>query len=181
MELPYIKSLKSGFKQLLLNVLIYWYSKTLLPASIMREIANKAKLIVLCKSLKACGKLLSVQFPVTIVNPHMIEIGDNVSIAAYVHMWGKGGIHIGNRVMIGSHTAIVSLTHDYSKEKMFDTLIERNVFIEDDVWIGTHCIILPGIRIGKGAVVGAGTVVTKYVPPNTIFSGVPGQIRKQRI
>jgi len=176
-----IKSLKSGFKQVLLNILIYWYSKTLLPASVAREISNKAKLIVLCKSLKACGKSLSVQFPVTIVNPHMIEMGDNVSIAAYVHMWGKGGIHIGNRVMIGSHTAIASLTHDYSKEIMFDTLTEKDVFIEDDVWIGTHCIILPGIRIGKGAVVGAGTVVTKNVPPNTIFSGVPGQIRKQRI
>ncbi len=181
MSLSCIKSLKYRFKQMLLNILICWYSKRLLPTSIISEISNKAKLIVLCKSLKTCGRLLSVQFPVTVVNPQMIEIGDNVSIAAYVHMWGKGGINIGNRVMIGSHTAIASLTHDYSKEIMFDTLIEKNVFIEDDVWIGTHCIILPGIRIGKGAVVGAGTLVTKNVPPNTIFSGIPGQIRKQRI
>ena len=171
---------KSVLKRMFLNILVYWYSKTLLPGSIFREISNKAKLIVLSNSLKSCGKLLSVQFPVTIEDPQMVEIGDNISIAAYVHMWGKGGINIGNRVMIGSHTAITSLTHDYLKEVMFDTLIKKNVIIEDDVWIGTHCIILPGIHIGKGAVIGAGTVVTRDVPPNTILSGVPGKIFKQR-
>ena len=55
------------------------------------------------------------------------------------------------------------------------------VLIEDDVWIGARAIILPGLRIGKGAIVGAGSVVTKDVPPYAICVGNPARVIKSRI
>ena len=82
--------------------------------------------------------------------------------------------------MIGSHTAITSLTHDHGRERMQDTLIKREVVIEDDVWIGTHAIIMPGVTVGRGAVVGAGCVVTKDVAPYSVVVGIPGELLKMR-
>jgi maltose O-acetyltransferase len=54
------------------------------------------------------------------------------------------------------------------------------VIIEDDVWIGIRVIVLPGVKIGKGSIVGAGAVVTKDVPPWTIVGGVPAKVIKRR-
>jgi acetyltransferase-like isoleucine patch superfamily enzyme len=120
------------------------------------------------------------QMPIYVSGTETVEIGDDVSIAAYVHMWGEGGITIGNRVMIASHTTITSLTHDYNQANMYKSLIKNRVKIEDDVWIGSHCTILLGISIGKGAVVGAGSVVTKDVEPYSIVFGCPAKHYKFR-
>ncbi len=130
--------------------------------------------------LKSCGLNLRLQFPIHLLQPNLIEIGDNVSIAAYVHVWGGGGVKIGNRVMIGSHTAITSITHDYSVGNMYQTIVTHPIVIEDDVWIGTHAVILPGVTIGKGAVIGAGCIVTKNVLPQAVMTGVPGRVLKFR-
>jgi acetyltransferase-like isoleucine patch superfamily enzyme len=51
----------------------------------------------------------------------------------------------------------------------------RPVIVEDDVWIGTRAVILPGVRIGYGSVIGAGSVVTKDVPPMTVVAGIPAK------
>ena len=63
---------------------------------------------------------------------------------------------------------------------MQGTLIKREVVIEDDAWIGTHAIIMPGVTIGRGAVVGAGCVVTKDVAPYSVVVGIPGELLKMR-
>lgn len=130
--------------------------------------------------LQSCGSNLRLQFPIHLLQPNLIEIGDEVSVAAYVHIWGGGGVKIGDRVMIGSHTAITSITHDYTVERMYRTIVAHPIVIEDDVWIGTHAVILPGVTIGKGAVIGAGCIVTKNVPPRAIVTGVPGRTLKLR-
>lgn len=130
--------------------------------------------------LGRCGKRLQAQRPFVILGPRQVEIGDDVSFGAYLHIWGMGGVTIGNRVMIGPHVAITSLTHDYTAPVMRNTSIAMPVIIEDDVWIGAHCTILPGLRIGHGAVIGAGAVVTRDVPPEAIFAGVPARFVKFR-
>ena len=112
--------------------------------------------------------------------PGEVRFGNEVTIAAYVHIWGKGGVTIGNRVMIGTHVSISSLTHDYATEVMFGSLIQKAVKIEDDVWIGSNAVIMPGVVVGCGAVVGAGAVVTRDVPPRAIVVGVPARIIKYR-
>lgn len=136
---------------------------------------HEARLYRLKASLRSCGKDLHVQFPVTITDPQIVSVGENVSLAAYVHIWGGGGVTIGNRVMIGTHTSITSLTHDYRPMLMFDTLVKKQVVIDDDVWIGSNVVILPNTRIGKGAVVGAGSIVTKDVKSGAIVFGVPAR------
>lgn len=60
-------------------------------------------------------------------------------------------------------------------------LIGKEVVIEDDVWIGAHATILKGVRIGRGAVVGAGAVVTRSVPEYSVVAGVPAEIKRSRI
>jgi len=134
----------------------------------------------LMNRFKSCGKDVSLQMPVWIRGVEEVAIGDEVSIAAYVHIWGTGGVEIGNRVMIASHTAITSLSHDYTKEEMQKTLISAKVTISDNVWIGTHSVIMPGVVIGKGAVVGAGSVVTRDVAPYSIVFGNPAKHFKFR-
>lgn len=131
------------------------------------------RLRTLRRSLKGCGERLSVQFPVTITGLDSVSFGEDVSLAAYVHIWGNGGVRIGDRVMIGTHSSITSLTHDYDCEFMFNTILRQPVIIEDDVWIGSNCVILSGVTVGRGAVVGAGSVVASDVKPNSIVVGVP--------
>jgi maltose O-acetyltransferase len=131
-------------------------------------------------SLKTCGLATSIQYPVCFTSPEKIEFGDNSSVAAYVHIWGAGGVRIGSRVMIGTHTSISSVTHDYRSDAMWQTIVTKPVVIEDDVWIGSNVVILPGVSIGKGAVVGAGAVVTRDVAPSAIVIGVPARMHGSR-
>ncbi len=130
---------------------------------------------------KKFGRGNSVYFPVKIHGKEHVSIGDYCSINAFVHIWGNGGVEIGNNVMIASTVSISSLTHDYTAESMrFAPSIYGKVVIEDEVWIGSGAIILPGIKIGKGAVIGAGAVITKSIPAYAIVVGNPGRILKMR-
>jgi acetyltransferase-like isoleucine patch superfamily enzyme len=136
-----------------------------------------AKLKVQCRTF---GTDISIQWPVAISGAGEVSFGSQIALAAYVHIWGKGGVKIGNRVMIGTHTSISSLTHDYETKVMYGRTLKKPVTIEDDVWIGSNAVIMPGVTIGCGAVVGAGAVVTKDVPPMAIVAGVPARILKYR-
>jgi len=107
-----------------------------------------------------------------------VTLGDRVTINDFVHIWGGGGVAIGDDSMVASHCAIVSQTHDVDalrkQQKYRDTLITRGpIVIGKNVWIGASAVILPGIHIGDNAIVGAGAVVTKNVAPNTVVVGTP--------
>ena len=142
---------------------------------------NEIRIYLFSLDLKKFGKRSWIKFPVTFEGKDFIEIGDDVSINSFVHIWGHGGVKIGNRVMIAKHVAITSLTHDYTYENMrFAPIIAKPVIIEDDVWIGSNAVINPGVTIGKGAVIGAGAVVTKDVAPYAIVVGVPARLLKFR-
>lgn len=132
------------------------------------------------KRLKRCGKNVSVRQPACFEGMEHIEIDDNVSIAAFVHIWGYGGVKIGKRVMIASHTAISSITHDHRSKEMSKTVVAKPIIIEDDVWIGAHVVIVPGVTIKTGAVIGAGSVVLHDVEAYNIVAGVPARIIQQR-
>jgi acetyltransferase-like isoleucine patch superfamily enzyme len=130
------------------------------------------------KQLKSCGKNCNFYYPFHIELPSELSVGSGVSIGTYVHMWCHGGISIGDRVLIGSHAAITSVTHDYERADLPPT--NKPVVIEDDVWIGTHAVIMPGVTIGKGAIVGANSVVTRDVEPYAIVIGSPARHYKYR-
>jgi len=131
---------------------------------------------LLLATLSSHGENILIQHPITVAGASAVTIGNDVSIAAYVHIWGHGGVSIGHRVMIGAHTSITSLTHDYNEDVMRFTVVSRPVIIGDDVWIGSNCVVLPGLSIGDGSVLGAGSVVTKDVEPFSIVSGVPARV-----
>ena len=113
--------------------------------------------------------------------PELI-IGNNVTLNARVHIGVTGKIHIGNHVLVGSNVLITD--HSHGKTTREDLAIpprSRQVFfkgpviIEDNVWIGENTCILPGVKIGKGAVIGAGAVVTHDVSPRTVVAGNPAK------
>jgi len=114
--------------------------------------------------------------PFVLFGSQQVEIGNNVSISAFFQLHGMGGVQIGDRVMIASHVAITSLTHDHTALVMYRTGLTKPDVIEDDVWIGAHCVILPGVTIGRGAVIGAGSMVTHDVPPSSVVAGVPARV-----
>jgi acetyltransferase-like isoleucine patch superfamily enzyme len=142
---------------------------------------NHAAQAELRSRLRSCGKGGRFWLPVVIHTPECVEFGDDVYLAEYVHVWGAGGVYVGNRVMVGAHSAISSVTHDYSTTNpMITTLVLKPVVIGDDVWIGSNAVIIPGVTIGSGAVVGAGAVVTRDVAPRSIVAGVPARAIKNR-
>lgn len=108
-----------------------------------------------------------------------ITIGENCYINAYSMLIGGGDISIGKNTAIAGFTLIVASNHVFESKIIpirEQGLITVGVKIGDDVWIGAGARILDGVSIGSGAVVGAGSVVTKDVPPNTIVAGVPSRV-----
>lgn len=132
-------------------------------------------------TFKAAGKGLHIWSPACIYGREHIILGEEVVISAFVQIWGFGGLEIGDRTMIGSNCVVTTLGHDYNMKDMKNAApIAKKITIGNDVWIGSSAIILPGIRIGDGAVIGAGSVVTKDVPEKAIVVGNPAKIVKYR-
>lgn len=130
--------------------------------------------------LARLGESTSIFAYVAIHEPGMVSIGKDCAIAEFVHIWGGGGVTIGDNVLVASHVAITSMTHDTSAEIFASTSVRKPVVIEDNVWIGAGAIVLPGVRLGRGCIVGAGTVVTKDVPADCIVTGAPAHPLRQR-
>ena len=107
-----------------------------------------------------------------------IKIGKNVFINACCRFQDQGGIEIGDGSLIGHNTTIATLNHDFNPDKRAN-LHPSPVKIGKNVWIGSDSTILPGVEIGDCAVIGAGSVVTKNVPANSIAVGSPARVIKQ--
>ena len=107
-----------------------------------------------------------------------VTIGKRCFIQQCCTFFGRGGISIGNDVFIGPKVNLITINHDPDPENRSATC-GRPIVIEDKVWIGINATILPGVRIGYGAIVGAGSVVTRDVPPLTIVAGNPARIIKR--
>jgi len=105
--------------------------------------------------------------------PQKIQIGKDSIIGDHIFLDGREKLTIGSHVAIASQVLIYNGKHDINAEDFGS--IFAPVTIKDYVFIGPRAIILPGITIGKGAIVGAGAVVTKDVKPFTIVGGVPAK------
>ncbi|MGA8015982.1 MAG: acyltransferase [Candidatus Dormiibacterota bacterium] len=86
----------------------------------------------------------------------------------------RGGLHIGEHVSISPEVVILSCDHDPNLQGF--RLRHRRVLIEERAWIGMRAMIMPGVRIGRGAVVAAGAVVTRDVEPLSVVGGVPARV-----
>lgn len=115
--------------------------------------------------------------------PHSgITIGQNSLIGEYCVIRGQGGVTIGDRVYTSPFTQIIAVNHvfdDPNRPFVEQGITAEGIVIEDDVWLGASAVITDGVRIGKGAVVAAGAVVTTDVAPYTVVGGVPAREIKQ--
>lgn len=106
-----------------------------------------------------------------------IHLGKNVFINSGCKFQDQGGIHIGDRALIGHNVVLATLNHPLDPAHR-SSMDPKPIHIEEDVWIGSNATVLPGVRIGHGSVVAAGAVVTKDVPPLTVVGGVPAKVIK---
>ncbi|MBI4004559.1 acyltransferase [Candidatus Roizmanbacteria bacterium] len=124
------------------------------------------------------GKRSTIHTGARFYEPKNIIIGEDSVIGERVVLDGREKLSIGNHVAIASEVMIYNSEHDMESDHF--SARGGPVTIEDYVFIGPRAIILPGVTIGKGAVVAAGAAVTKDVPPFAIVGGVPAKIIGER-
>ncbi len=135
--------------------------------------------------------------------PHQLSIGRKCTVEADVYFkydgfWKPGpSIQIGDRVFIGKNTefnichgitiaddcliasgcTFVDSDHGMEPDRPMNVqpLKGATIVLEENVWLGAQCVVLRGVRLGRGAVVGAGSVVTKSIPPGQVWAGVPAR------
>ena len=123
-----------------------------------------------------------------------IRIGEYCYIGEGTRIWSSRSIRLGDRVLIAHNVTVMdNLTHPIgagARHEHFRQIIttghprqidlgERPVEIGDDVWIGCQSVILRGVTLGRGAIVGAGSVVTEDVPPWTVVAGNPARVARE--
>lgn len=170
-------------KRLISNLLYYgfaqWLPRSYLPGG---KFAKKLRYLLCRASFRDCGIGVNVEPRAFFTSGAQISIGPYSGIGLGTRLYGR--ITIGSHVMMGEHVLILTRHHRFD-----DTTVpmdrqgldeEKPVVIGNDVWIGSRVIILPGVHIGDGAVLGAGSVVTKPVPAWAIVGGNPARIIRLR-
>jgi maltose O-acetyltransferase len=140
---------------------------------------HKVRLFFVRRKVNALGKESNFLMGVEIRDGFNVSIGDHVVVNKGVLLDGRGGkLLIGNNVDIGQEANIWTLEHDPSDD--MHATKGGDVIIEDFVWIASRVTILPGVVIGKGAVIASCALVTKDVPPMTIVGGIPAKVIGER-
>jgi maltose O-acetyltransferase len=129
------------------------------------------------------GKNISIKPTVVIAAPERLHLGDNVGISTRVYINAVGGCHIGRGCQIAAETIILTVEHQHTggQSLPYDRVrLVKPVYIEDYVWVGMRACIIPGVRIGEGAIIGMGSVVLEDVPPLAVVIGNPAKILTYR-
>lgn len=124
------------------------------------------------------GKGSTVHMGARFYNPKNISIGDDTVIGEGAILDGRDKLIIGSHVAVASEVMIYNSEHDINSEHF--NPVNAKVIIEDYVFIGPRSIILPGVKIGRAAVIAASAVVNKDVPPYAVIGGVPAKIIGER-
>jgi len=126
--------------------------------------------------------LVGTLVPIEIVSHEgsHISIGEHTFINYGASITAYREVRIGRHCLLGHHLRIID-RNEYGIEQREIAPPAAPVLIEDHVWIGAHVIILPGVRIGRNSAIGAGSVVTKDVPPNCLVVGNPARVLRQTI
>lgn len=112
-----------------------------------------------------------------------IRIGENSVVGDFCSLYGQGNLTIGRDVMLAGGCRVVPNQHTFAIKDLpvsAQPCTALGITIEDGAWLGSNVVVLDGVRIGRGAVVGAGSVVTKSVPDYAIAVGVPARVVRLR-
>lgn len=149
----------------------------------MNEAKKFGEYTVLANSLRQFGANVRLDDGVLLIQPENITIGDEVFIGRNTIFHAYAPINIGSHTVIAAGCKLISANHRFDD---LNTPINdqghdyKSIILEDDVWLGYGVIVLPGVHLGKGCVVGAGSVVTKSFEPYSVLAGVPAKLLKQR-
>lgn len=136
-------------------------------------------------SFSSCGNKVIIREHCQFNHTANIRIGNNVLINRDCTFSGHGGIIIGNGCVFAHCVDVFSGEHNYDSDDLeylpFDErFVCKTVEIGDYAWIGSHCVIMPGVTIGEGAIIGAGSIVTKDIPACAVACGNPAKVIKYR-
>lgn len=123
------------------------------------------------------GKNCVIRRGVYLGSPNELEVGDG-SFVGRANMYCTGGVKIGRNVNVSDGVVVVTAKHDVNSPA-FEALY-KPIVVHDWAWIATNAILLAGVTVGEGAVVAAGAVVTKDVPPYSIVGGNPAKVIGER-
>ena len=126
------------------------------------------------------GKDVWLEPPVYLDYGCNIKLGDRIYSNFNLTILDCSLVEIGHRVMFGPNVSIFAATHETDVQSRRDNIeFAKPVYIGDDCWIGGHCVILPGVRIGQGCTIAAGSVVTKDITEWSVAMGTPARVVKK--
>lgn len=141
--------------------------------------AHWVRLLFIRRTLSKVGKGCFFAMGIETRKGKNIQVGNHSVINKRVLLDGRGGrLSIGSNVDIAQDVNIWTLSHDPHHD--FHDTVGGDVTIHDHVWIASRATILPGVTLGRGAVVAAGSVVTRDVPPMAMVAGAPARVIGQR-
>ncbi|MGC2999685.1 sugar O-acetyltransferase [Streptomyces sp. G35A] len=138
---------------------------------------QEARRALLGELLGSVGRGVWIEPPLHVAYGRHVHLGDDVYVNFGLTLVDDVEVFVGDRVMFAPHVTISTTGHPVHPELRRDgSQFSAPVRIEDDVWIGAGAVLLPGVTVGRGSVVGAGSVVTADVPPMTVVAGTPARV-----
>lgn len=149
--------------------------------SVLQRLRHKYRLRRLI--LHSKGRNVQISHGFNFHESQNIAIGDDVYIGPHSFISAIGGVDIGSGTIIGPRVTIYSANHRYEGANAIpydDVILPGKVNIGENIWIGCNVIILPGVKIGEGCIIGAGSVVTREMPSFKVIGGNPARVLKNR-
>jgi maltose O-acetyltransferase len=153
------------------------------PSLMHNRFFDAMRLILFKASFKKCGKEIFIRDNVRVFNAKNFSIGNRSGIGLDSKIYCDGEVIVGDNVLTGPDLVIHTAEHKFNSRQ--EIIKDQGSFILpveicDDVYIGSRVLILPGVKIGKGAVIGAGAVVTRNIPEYAVAVGVPARVLRYR-
>lgn len=145
----------------------------------------RRKQLRILRKLNSYGTNVYICSNVSFSSPQNICIGSHVWIGPNSRFDGTGNLTIGQGCIISRNVEVLTSNHRFQGENLEEIPYDKHFILEpvtigENVWVGLRTVILPGVNIGEGAIIGAGSIVTKDVPPLAIVGGNPARIIRYR-
>lgn len=176
---------KGKTSSIIIEIIFSFFSLSLVKAVLSSFFYYLHEHVVWRKKIHSTTGNFRIHSRSSIRNAHNIYLGDNVRITMDCCIWAGENTRIimGDNVLVGPGAKMFSSNHGIALNGIPITMqnrVEKDIIIGNDVWIGANSVLISGVKINDGAVIAAGSVVTKEVPNNSIVAGVPAKVIKLR-